>query len=118
MIIVPKNFIMTFLLGNQYSYQALEKMIGRLREFTTNHDATNLSALLLQICRSSLCQRYKSNEERNLYLGPVAVTAAFLRDAPLFTKVAEQISGSCEKKCYDELGGLICLQSPAVQEEE
>ena len=109
---------MDFLLGNRDSYQALDKMMGRLREITTNHDATNLRGMLLQICRSSLCQKYKSNEDRNLHLGPVAVTAAFLRDAPLFTKVVEQISGSCGKDCYRALGELICLQSLAVQEQE
>ena len=118
MIIVPKALVMWFLLGNRYSYQALDKMMGRLREITTDHHATNLRGMLLQICEGSLCENYKSNEDRNLYLGPVAVTAAFLRDAPLFTKVVEQISGSCEKDCYRTLGELICLQNLGVQEQE
>lgn len=118
MIIVPDYFIMLFLLGRSYSHQALDQLMGRLRETTKKDDAKKLRGMLLQICRSSLSQTYKSDEARNLYLGPVAVNAAFLRDASLFAKVVEQIPGSLEKDCYRALGELICLQSLAVQEHE
>ena len=118
MIIVPSRFIMSFLLGRHHTHKALDQLMGRLREIIKKDDDTKLRGLLLQICRSSLSQKYKSDEDRDLHLGPVAVNAAFLRDASLFTKVVKQIAGSFEKDCCCALGELICLQGLVVQEHE
>ena len=118
MIIVPSPSIMSFLLGTHHSYKALDKLMGRLREIIEKDDDTKLRGLLLQICRSSLSSELKSEEDRDLYLGPVAVYAAFLGDASLFTKVVKQIARSFEKDCCCALGELICLQNLVVQEHE
>ena len=118
MIIGPSRFIMSFLLGSHHSHKDLEHLMTRLREIIKKDNDTELRGLLLQICHSSLSQTYKSNEDRDLYLGPVAVIAAFLRDASLFTKIVKQTAGSFEKDYYCALGELICLQGLAVQEHE
>lgn len=51
-------------------------------------------------------------------MGPVAVNAALLGDASLFTKIVKQTVGSFQKDCYCALGELICLQDLVVQERD
>ena len=110
MIIVPSRFIMSFLLGSHHSHKDLYRLTWKLREHIKKDDATNLRGILLQVCRSSLSLKYRSDKERDLYLGPVAVNAVFLRDASLFSKVVRQITGRFQKDYYRALGELICLQ--------
>ncbi|KAL9123997.1 MAG: hypothetical protein Q9217_006630, partial [Psora testacea] len=119
MIIVPSRFIMSFLLGSEYSHKDLNRLMRRLGEYikTRGKDA-NLYGLLLQICHSSLSQKYESDEARDLYLGPVAVAAAFMRDASLFTKTVKSNTRSFEKDYYYALGELICLQDLVLNEHD
>lgn len=115
---VPSQFVMSFLFGGRYSHTALDQLMGRLRATIEKDNDPKSRGLLLQICHSSLSRNYTSGKERDLYLGPVAVHAAFLGDASLFTKVVEQIEESFEKDYYCALGELICLQDLVVQEKE
>ena len=100
MIIVPRTSLMSFLLGKLYSHHSLDCLVGRLRETIQSDDATQLRSMLLQLCLSCLSRNYESDEARSLYLGNVAVNAAFLREETLFTNVVEQISGSLAKNHY------------------
>lgn len=81
-------------------------------------DDTNLRGLSLQVCHNALFRNYKSDETKDLHLGPVAVNAAFMKDASLFTKVVKQTAKGFDERYYLALGELICLQDPVVQEHE
>lgn len=89
MILVPKGFVMWFLLGKNASQDDLKRLIARLKERMEmqNGDPTS-QELLAQICHSVLSA--KGVEDRDAYLGPIAVVAVFMKDASLFTKTIEQ----------------------------
>ena len=80
-----------------------------------NDDPTS-QELLAQICLGVLSA--KGVEDRDLYLGPIAVTAVFIEDASLFNKTIEQTERGFDQESYSELGELICLQNLVVSEDE
>ncbi|KAL8974707.1 MAG: hypothetical protein Q9197_001076 [Variospora fuerteventurae] len=89
----------------------------RLRGFIGQAgDSNNPKRLLLQVCQSVLGHDYSNDEKRDLFLGPVAVSAAFLKNPDLFNAMANQIKGSFEEEDYSALGGLICFDGPSVKE--
>ncbi|KAL9628082.1 MAG: hypothetical protein Q9164_007397, partial [Protoblastenia rupestris] len=119
MIIVPSLIIMWFLLGMHYSHKDLDRLMRRLKErLEKKGDDMNLRGLVLEICHSSLTRNYESDEVRDLYMGPVAVIAAFMQDASLFTETVKQTARGFEKNYYYALGEVICLEDHAVLEHE
>lgn len=88
---VPSRFILLFLLRRGYSHKALDRLMRRLEEHLQKKgEDTNLRGLMLQICNSSLSENHKSDNARDCYLGPIAVNAAFMRDAPLFSQTVKK----------------------------
>ncbi len=97
----------------------LDRLIRSLKEsLNKKGDDTNLRGLMLQICLSSLSRNYQSDEARDRYLGPIAVNAAFMGDASIFTKTVKQTARGFAKNYYIALGELISLQDPVLQEHE
>lgn len=111
---------MSFLLSTNYSHKDLDRLLRRHEEhLKKKSDDANLRGLMLQICHSSLSRNYESDDARDLYLGPVAVHAAFMGDTSLFTETVKQIARGFEKEYYYALGELIDPQEdPVVQEHE
>ena len=119
MVIVPSRFSASFLLGKDYPHKNLDWLMRRIEDhMKTKGENKNLCGLVLQICHSSLSRRYESDNARDLYLGPVAVHAALMRDASLFNKAVRLTARGFEKDYYCALGELICLQDLVVQENE
>ncbi|KAL8991463.1 MAG: hypothetical protein Q9177_000135 [Variospora cf. flavescens] len=119
LIIVPRQWILNFLLGSTFTLHSLALLTTRLRGFIGQAgDSNNLKRLLLQVCQSVLGRDYSNDEKRDLFLGPVAGSAAFLKNPDLFNAIANQIKGSFEEDYYSALGGLICFDGPSVKEYE
>ena len=80
---------------------------------------SSAKGLLLQICQSALSNAvYKSGESRDFYMGPVAVTAVFMRNSSLFAKAVQRTAKRFDKDSYSTLGELICLQDSVISEDE
>ncbi|KAL8924487.1 MAG: hypothetical protein Q9172_002652 [Xanthocarpia lactea] len=94
MIIVPSQCILNMLLGKTYTHRSLDSFMARLRGFIEQTGNSNIRGLLLQVCQIILGQKHANNEDRDLHLGPVAVSAAFLRNPDLFNATASQIKAS------------------------
>ena len=119
MVLVPKGSIKSFLLGKNTSQHDLKRLIERLKErMEMQNDDPTSQELLLQVCQSALSAKYKSDEHKDLHLGPVAVTAVFLQNASLFSKIIEQTTRGFDEDSYSALGELICLQDLVVSEDE
>ncbi|KAL8754030.1 MAG: hypothetical protein Q9199_004627 [Rusavskia elegans] len=118
LIIVPSHRILSFLLGSTFTLHSLAQLTTRLRGFIGQAGDSKFRGLLLQVCQSVLGRDYTNDEDRDLRLGPVAVSAAFLKNPDIFNAVASQIKGSFEKDDYSALGGLICFDDPSVQEND
>lgn len=107
------------MLGSTFTLHSLALLTTRLRGFIGQAgDSNNPKRLLLQVCQSVLGRDYSNDEKRDLYLGPVAVSAAFLKNPDLFNAIANQIKGSFEEDYYSALGGLICFDGSSVKEYE
>ncbi|KAL8938341.1 MAG: hypothetical protein Q9216_003942 [Gyalolechia sp. 2 TL-2023] len=61
---------------------------------------------------------HEGRQDRDLYLGPAAVNAAFLEDVSLFSKTVKKAAGTFEKEYYCALGEFINIQKPVVQEHD
>lgn len=106
------------MLGSTFTLHSLAHLTTRLRGFIGQAGDSNFRGILLQVCQSVLARDYTNDEDRDLRLGPVAVSAAFLKNPDIFNAVASQIKGSFEKDYYSALGGLICFDDTSVQENE
>ncbi|KAL8861958.1 MAG: hypothetical protein Q9178_001828 [Gyalolechia marmorata] len=104
-----------FFNDSTYTHRSLDSFTARLRGFIEQTGNSNIRGLLLQVCQIILGQNHANNEDRDLHLGPVAVSAAFLRNPDLFNTTASQIKASFEKDYYPALGQLICFEDPIVQ---
>lgn len=120
MVLVRKCDVMSFLLGTNPSAHALKRLIKIVKiRLETKNGRPISQELLLQICRSALSALTQNkHREEDLYLGPVAVTAAFLRNASVFAETAKQTVSSFNEASYSALGELISLQDPVVSEDE
>ncbi|KAL8943294.1 MAG: hypothetical protein Q9211_001041 [Gyalolechia sp. 1 TL-2023] len=119
MVIIPNDCILSFLLDGNYSHRNLDHLMGRIRGAIKGAENPKMRGLLLQICRISLSQEVsQGRKDEDLYLGPVAVSAAFLGDASLFSKTVKKITGTCGREHYCALGELIDIQNPVVQEHD
>ncbi|KAI4287667.1 MAG: hypothetical protein L6R35_003073 [Caloplaca aegaea] len=117
LIIVPCHWILNFLLGSTFTLHSLALLTTRLRGFIRQAgDSNNPKRLLLQVCQSVLGRDFSNDKDRDLCLGPVAVSAAFLKNPDLFNAIANQIKGSFEEDYYSALGGLICFDGPSIHE--
>ncbi|KAL8707411.1 MAG: hypothetical protein Q9220_007556 [cf. Caloplaca sp. 1 TL-2023] len=77
-----------------------------------------MRGLLVQACQSILKAQWPKAEDKDEYLGPVSVSAAFLKDSQLFSTVASQVTGRLELDYYAELGELVCFTDPVVSEHD
>ncbi|KAL8838115.1 MAG: hypothetical protein Q9170_002256 [Blastenia crenularia] len=118
LILVPSHWILNTLLGSTYSRHSLDGLMANLRGFIREAGDSSMRSLLLKVCQIALGRDYAGNKDRDLYLGPVAVSAAFLKDSNLFSTTASQIEGSFGMEYYSELGELINFQDPVVGENE
>ncbi|KAL9594089.1 MAG: hypothetical protein Q9219_007223 [cf. Caloplaca sp. 3 TL-2023] len=113
LIIVQRNYLDCFLLSLGYHHSSLGWLITTLKE---NIEANSMRGLLLQICQLVLGREYKSGKD--LYLGPVAVGAVYLKDSYLFSEAIMQLKGSLGGNYYSKLGQILDLQDLVVQEDE
>ena len=119
MIVIPKDNIMSLLLGKSASLSGFKRLIDELiRRLKQERDEAFSRELLVQICQSSLSAQYGSDEEKDRFLGPIAVAAVQMCDASLFTKIVQQTSRGFDTNSYSMLGELICLEDPIVSENE
>ncbi|KAL8820946.1 MAG: hypothetical protein Q9223_000934 [Gallowayella weberi] len=118
LIIVPCHWILNFLLGSSFTLDSLARLTTKLRGFIGQAGDSSFRGLLLQVCQSILGRDYAKDEHRDLFLGPVAVSAAFLKKSDLFHTIASNIKGSFDLNHYSALGGLICFDDPSVQEDD
>lgn len=73
---------------------------------------TTLQKILVHLCRIILDQGFAAKEVNDVYLGHVAVTAAFLEDWPLFEEARKKTLKALGNDSWSALGGLIDLQDP------
>ncbi|KAL8686814.1 MAG: hypothetical protein Q9218_006846 [Villophora microphyllina] len=104
--------------GSNYTHSSLNWLMATLRGIVEAANDPDMRGLLLQACQSALARRDTSDEDRDLYLGPIAVNAAFLEDSSLFSTATTLLKGSFNKGDYSALGALICLQNLVVQEND
>ncbi|KAL8907098.1 MAG: hypothetical protein Q9171_006003 [Xanthocarpia ochracea] len=115
LIIVPSHSLLNLLLGTTYTHRTLDSFTTRLRRFIEQTGNSSIRGLLLEVCQIVLGPKYANNEDRDLHLGPVAVSAAFLGNPDLFNTTASQIKASFQKDYYPALGQLTCFEDPIVQ---
>ncbi|KAL9634325.1 MAG: hypothetical protein Q9204_003043 [Flavoplaca sp. TL-2023a] len=118
LIIIPSHSILHFLLGNRFTLHFLDHLTSRLRGFVGQTGDSSFRGLLLQVCQSVVERDYTNDEDRDMLLGPVAVSAAFLKNPDLFNTITSQIKGSFVKNYYFALGGLTCFDGLSAQENE
>lgn len=116
MIIVPRRCILGFLLDKTFTLRSLAQLTTRLRDIIKPTGDSSIRGLLLQVCQSVLRRDFANDDTRDLCLGAVAVSAAFLKDPDLFNAIASQIKRSFRKDDYFALGELICFDDPPVSE--
>lgn len=106
-----------FLLGSRFTLHSLDDLTTRLRSFIGQAgDSSCLQGLLLQVCQSVSERDYTNDEDRDMCLGPVAVSAAFLKNLDLFNTVTSQIKGRFVKNYYFALGGLNYFDGLSAEE--
>lgn len=106
------------MLGRTFTPPSLADLTTRLQGFIGQAEDSSFRGLLLQVCQSVLGRDYANDEDKDLHLGPVAVSAAFLKNPDLFNAVATQIKGRFGLCYYSALGEFICFDDPSVQENE
>ncbi len=79
---------------------------------------TTLQKILVRLCRIILDQGFAAKEANDVYLGHVAVTAAFLEDWPLFEEARKKTLKAWDYDSWSGHGGLIDLQDPPVEVDE
>ncbi|KAL9005009.1 MAG: hypothetical protein Q9188_002190 [Gyalolechia gomerana] len=104
--------------GRQYTHGYLGCLMERLRGCMKKAKDSRMRSLLLQICHGQLSQVHESEQNRDLYLGPIAVNAALLKEASLFGKTVRKIAGTLEEEYYCAFGELIDIQNPVVLEHD
>ncbi len=92
-----------------------------LRTSIGNGDSESTNAvrkILLQLCRIILGEGFAVGEQNDVYLGYVAVTAAFLEDISLFEKAREKTCKFWRDDSWFTLGELIDRNVPSISEKE
>lgn len=119
MILVPKCSLKSFLHGRSATNDQVKKLFDVLQKgMEKKGDDPTAQELLVQICQSCLSENYTSDEQKDLYIGPVAAAAVFMGDAPLFAKTLDQTAEGFDKASYSTLGELVCLQDLVIPEDE
>lgn len=117
-MIVPGHCILSFVLGESHSHAWLSSLLDRLRRCITDDEETATRELVLDTCHTYLSRLQKSKNEKDLYLGPIAVNAAILDDTSLFAKTVKKMKETLEPEYYRKLGESIDIQEPVVEEHE
>jgi hypothetical protein len=100
------------------SPRAVDDVLKHLRTSIIDNTKASLQKILLRLCRVILDEGFVAEKENDVYLGHVAVTAAFLGDWPLFQEARENTCKAWQYGSWSALGGLIDLQSPSIEADE
>ena len=119
MVIVPRRFLVKFILGDALSPDRIGPLIRNLEEnIGRSINSTYSRDLLVQICQCVLNGVFKSGEDKDRALGHVASAAIFLGDTHLFKISVDRARLSFGKDSYYALGARICFADLPVYEHE
>ncbi|KAM5365756.1 hypothetical protein ACJZ2D_010825 [Fusarium nematophilum] len=122
-LIVPENFLHAPLFGTkvttQYPGQVDAVMKHLMRSIGDGNNNPSLRKILVCLCLIILDEGFAAEEENDVYLGHVAVTAAFLGDRRLFQEAQKKTCKFWQDDSWFALGGLVGLQQvPSVGEND
>ena len=78
----------------------------------------HIRELIVQTCQNHLTSDYPDTGKKDLFLGPIAITAVVIADQGLFRDAVRLVTNGFDENAFFGLGGLICFQPAAVLEDE
>ena len=89
-----------------------------LRAGYNDNTKTTLRKILVRLCRIVLDKGFAASAANDVYLGYVAVTAAFLGDWPLLEEARNKTLKAWDYDSWSALGGVIDFQGFATEVDE
>lgn len=108
-----------FLLGGKGAINDSVELLGRLQiGFATRPNKEYFRNLIHQICRERSNMGYTSGQEKDMYLGRIAVAAFNIGDRLLFERSVKSVSVGFGEGAFFSLGELTCFRTLAVNKSE
>jgi hypothetical protein len=95
-----------------------ETLIWRLQKYFKKHQHdTDNQNLIVQACRRHLKENH-GEEEKDRFLGAIAVAAAWIADKSLFDAAVSEVEYGFSAKAFFKLGKLISFASSVISMKE
>ncbi|KAI9890596.1 MAG: hypothetical protein M1814_003794 [Vezdaea aestivalis] len=119
LIMVRRFDVRQFLLGRNSSHKTRYRLLKNLQTNIQNKvDVKTLVDVHFWIYVDILIKDYSNLKQQDLFLGPAAVAAAFVKDRSRFSRIVEKTAQSFHKSYYSALGELVNLQELDINEDD